>query len=289
MLTRTLARTATRAALLAAGLTVSAQSAHAVNVSPAMLYIDSRTREGTVTLFNGGQTPEEIDLGFQYGYHVAGDSGAVRLVLSETAPAGAPSAVTWLRAYPRRLVLAPGETQVVRIIVRPPAGLADGEYWARLVVNAVPQAAAVEQTRGQATMRLRIGTRVVGAVQYRVGHPTTSLAVEQASASRTGDRVDLSLALVRGGNAAWIGRLRAKLLAADGTVLGEHTEPLTVYNGIRWRFSLPAGGRAAQVAAVEYTLDTRRDDLPAGTALPAAAVSGRVNLSEGAANAAHGR
>lgn len=279
-----------RAALVAAAaLAFGAREAAAVNVSPAVLYIDARTREGVVTLYNSGKQAEEIELGFQWGTHVSDADGVVRLVLADSAPAGAPSALPWLRAYPRRLVLAPGESQVVRVIVRPPAGLAAGEYWARLVVNAVPQVPAVEKTQGQATMRLRIGTRIVGGLHYRVGRLSTSLSVERASAARGGDKVHLTLDLARGGNAAFIGRLRARLLDARGAVVGaEHVEPITVYRGLRWRFTIPTAD-AARVASVEYTLDTERADLPQGTVLRADPVQGRVNLSEGAANAAHGR
>lgn len=279
-----------RAALVAAAaLAFGAREAAAVNVSPAVLYIDARTREGVVTLYNSGKQPEEIELGFQWGTHVSDADGVVRLVLADSAPAGAPSALPWLRAYPRRLVLAPGESQVVRVIVRPPAGLAAGEYWARLVVNAVPQVPAVEKTQGQATMRLRIGTRIVGGLHYRVGRLSTSLSVERASAARDGDKVHLTLDLARGGNAAFIGRLRARLLDAHGAVVGaEHVEPITVYRGLRWRFTIPAAD-AARAAAVEYTIDTDRADLPEGTVLRADPVQGRVNLSEGAANAARSR
>jgi len=286
----TLFRTTARAALVAAAaLALGAREAAAVHVSPAVLYIDARTREGVVTLYNSGKHPEEIELGFQWGAHVSDAEGVVRLVLADSAPADAPSALSWVRAYPRRLVLAPGESQVVRIIVRPPAGVAAGEYWARLVVNAVPQVPAVEQTQGQATMRLRIGTRIVGGLHFRVGRLSTSLAVERASARRDSGKVHLTVDLARGGNAAFIGRVRARLLDAGGAVVGtEYVEPITVYRGVRWRFSIPAAD-AARVATVEYTFDTQRDDLPDGTALRADPVQGRVNLGEGAANAARGR
>lgn len=282
--------TTARAALVtAAALAFGAREAEAVNVSPAVLYIDARTREGVVTLYNSGTYPEEIDLGFLWGSHVSDEAGVVRLVLADSAPAGSPSALSWLRAYPRRLVLAPGESQVVRVIVRPPAGVATGEYWARLVVNAVPQVPAVEQSQGQATMQLRIGTRIVGGLHFRVGRPTTSLSVERAVAVREGEKVHLTLDLARGGDAAFIGRVRARLLDAEGAVVGtEHVEPITVYRGLRWRFTVLSAD-AARVMAVEYVLDTERPDLPAGTALRAAPVQGRVVLGEGAANAARSR
>lgn len=282
--------TMVRAAIIAAAaVAFGADEAAAVNVSPAMLYIDARTREGVVTLYNSGRLAEEIELGFQWGSHLSDADGVVRLVLTDSAPAGAPSAIPWLRAYPRRLVLAPGESQVVRVIVRPPTGVTPGEYWARLVVTAVPQTPAIEQTRGEAMMRLRIGTRIVGGVHYRVGRPSTSISVQRASAARDGNKVNLTLDFARGGNAAFIGRMRARLLDASGHTVGEeYVEPITLYQGLRWRFSIPVA-EAARVVAVEYTLDTQREDLPQGTVLRADPVQGRVELGAGAANAARSR
>src|SRR5204862_7437145 len=47
-----------------------------------------------------------------------------------------PSAAAWVQAFPRRLTIAPLERQTVRLLVTPPAGLPDGEYWARLIISA---------------------------------------------------------------------------------------------------------------------------------------------------------
>lgn len=287
MRTGLIRRSATALIVLAA-LAATPRRAEAVNVSPAVVIIDGRSREGIVTLTNSGDHPEEIDLAFQYGSSVADAAGNVRLVLADSAPAGAPSAVGWVRAFPRRLVLGAGERQVVRILVSPPAGLTAGEYWARLVVSAVPQGQAVEQRQGDATMRLRIGTRIVAAVHYRVGRLTSGLTAGNAEAYREGDNVDLALDLTRHGNAAFIGRLRMRYIAADGTPIGdEHVEPLTLYPAaIRRRFRMPASAAAARAVAVEYVIDTDRPDMPAGQVIRAQPVRGRATLAGGAAGAA---
>lgn len=275
-------RPASIALIVLAALTVTPRSAAAVNVSPAVVIIDASTREGVVMLRNGGEHPEEIELSFQFGSVVADDSGNARLVLSDSAPAGETSAVAWLRAFPRRLVLGPGESQLVRIMVRPPQGLASGEYWARLVVSAVPQGTALEQQQGNATMRLRVGTRIIAGVHYRVGRMGTGVTATNGRAVLDGENVNLTLDLNRSGNAAFIGRLRVRYLAADGSpVGGEYVEPLTLYAAdLRRRFRMPV--RAGAVA-LEYTLDTERPDLPPGSVVRAQPVRGHVDISAGAA------
>jgi P pilus assembly chaperone PapD len=288
MLYTGLVRRSASTALIVAALLATPRPAMAVNVSPAVVIIDGRSREGVVTLRNGGEQPEEIELTFQHGSSVADSYGNVRLVLSDSAPKGEPSAIGWVRAFPRRLVLAPGETQTVRILVRPPQGLAAGEYWARLVVSAVPQGAATEQQQGAATMRLRIGTRIVAAVHYRVGRLATGIGAAGAQAARDGDNVDLTVNLARQGNAAFVGRLRARLIGADGSPMGaEYVEPLTLYAAdLRRRFRIPAAAAATGAVAVEFTFDTDRTDLPAGAVVRAQPTRGRVSINGGAAPAA---
>jgi P pilus assembly chaperone PapD len=288
MLHTGLVRRSASAALILAALLATPRPAVAVNVSPAVVIIDGRSREGVVTLRNGGEHPEEIELTFQHGTSVADGHGNVRLVLSDSAPSGAQSALGWVRAFPRRLVLAPGETQTVRIMVRPPQDLAAGEYWARLVVSAVPQGAGTEQQHGAATMRLRIGTRIVAAVHYRVGRLATGLGATGATAERDGENVDLTVNLARQGNAAFVGRLRARFIRADGSPVGdEYVEPLTLYAAdLRRRFRIPAKAVGAGAVAVEFTFDTDRTDLPAGAVVRAQPTRGRVSITGGAAAAA---
>ena len=138
-LDRVLGRCCARTARIVLVLTVLslAEAAHAaaVAVSPVAVYISSRDRTGMLTLFNPGTRPEEIQVDFAYGYPTSDADGNVSVSVVDSVPEGDPPAVSWLRAFPRRLVLEPGQRQVMRIMVQPPAGLAEGEYWARALVR----------------------------------------------------------------------------------------------------------------------------------------------------------
>ncbi|HEV2149956.1 MAG TPA: hypothetical protein VGR37_21340 [Longimicrobiaceae bacterium] len=262
------------AALLLLGL---ATRAAAVTVSPSALFIDSRTRTGTLTLYNGGTLPEEVEVSFGFGYPVSDANGTVHVELADSAAPGEPSIVPWARAFPRRLVLQPGQRQVLRVLVQPPADLPDGEYWGRVLVRARGGQPPIEQTSGDVRMQLNVETVIATALMFRKGPVHTGVAVRDARAETTPEGVQLTLDVAREGNAAYLGRIRAQLVAPDGRVQSEVEDAVAVYRSLRRRFvfPVPAGGLRPGYT-VRYTLDTERPDLPASGPVRAAPVAGTV-------------
>ncbi len=278
---RSLIKLIPRGRTLAAALALlacAAGRAHAVSVSPTALYIDSRTRTAVLTLYNPGSLPEEITIDFAYGYPQADSAGNVSVPTTRTPPAGEPSAMAWLRAFPRRLLLQPGQRQIVRVLVEPPANLAEGEYWARILVSSRGGQPPIEQTQGDVRLQLNVTTTLVMAANYRKGDLRTGVAVTASEARRTADGVRLQVDLTRTGNAAYLGRMRAEQLDTRGTVLATLNDDVAVYRGMRRRltFAVPAG---ATPASVRIHLDTEREDLPPGGALPAAPVDQRIPVT----------
>lgn len=255
-------------------LPASAALVRAVSVSPMSVFMNHNTRTGTITLYNPNPLPEEIDISFAFGYPVSDSTGEVTVPLHEHAPDGEPSAVAWLRAFPRRLILEPGQQQVVRILAQPPADLADGEYWSRVLITATGGRPPVEQ-QVQPDVRVAISMRtiVVASLNYRKGRPSTSVAVEAATAERIDGGVRFTIDMVRGGNAAYLGRIRVQALDASNRVLAEQEDVLSVYRDLRRRFEFSG---AAEVAAIRYTLETQRPELGQSNIIAAPAVSGSV-------------
>lgn len=270
-----------RTAALALVLTlVGAREAAAVSVSPTALYIDSRTRTGVLTLHNPGTLPEEITVDFAYGYPQSDTAGNIAVALTREPAAGEPSALGWMRAFPRRLVLQPGQRQVVRVMVDAPAGLAEGEYWARVLVTSKGGQPPIEQTRGDQVLHLEVQTTLVMAANYRNGDVRTGVTVTSAAARRTGAEVALQLELERTGNAAFLGSLRADLVDARGTVLGSAFDDLAVYRTMRRRLTIPVPEGAAGPLQLRLTINTERDDLPAGGALPVPPITQQLPVAQ---------
>jgi hypothetical protein len=258
--------------------------APAVTVSPAALYIDSRSRSATLTLYNPGTLPEEIEISFAFGYPRTDGEGNIQVLLvpPDSVAAGEPSAAGWLRAFPQRLVLQPDQRQVVRILAQPPAELADGEYWARVLVLSRGGQPPVEQRQGDVTMQLAIETVIATPLSYRKGVQTTGVQVDSVVAERTPDGLRVTFDLTRTGSAAYLGRLRLELVAPNGAILAEGEESIAVYRTLRRRalfpreLEIPAGSR------IRYVLDTERPDLGRGGALPVPPLSGTISIAEAA-------
>jgi hypothetical protein len=166
---------------------------------------------------------------------------------------------------------------MVRILVTAPPALEDGEYWARVLVSASGAEAPVELKAGQANVTLNIRSVVAVATNYRHGRVATSLEVDGASATAGSGSVRLLLDLDRGGNAAWLGRVEAQVVDAEGRVVGSSAEDVVVYRPLRWGVTIPLerpleGGPFA----VRYSLAAERPDEQPGTILEAPAVRGSV-------------
>lgn len=263
-------------ALVVLAVSAGAALVRAVSVSPMSVFIDHSTRAGTITLYNPNPLPEEIEISFAFGYPQSDSTGEVTVPLSEQAPEGEPSAVGWLRAFPRRLVLEPGQQQVVRVLAQPPTDLADGEYWSRVLITATGGRPPVEQ-QVQPDVRVAISMRtiVVASLNYRKGEQTTGISVDSAGALRTADGLQLTLDMSRLGSAAYLGRIRIDLLAADGSVVGEEEDVVSVYHTLRRRFVFPG---AEDVVRVRYTLETERPELGQANIIRAPAVTSTVEV-----------
>jgi hypothetical protein len=249
--------------------------AWAVAVSPSALFLDTRSPAGTLTLYNGGSRPEELEISFAFGYPQAGEDGVVRVEMVDTAPAGEPSIVPWMRAFPRRLVLQPGQRQTLRVMVQPPADLPPGEHWGRVLIHSRGGQAPIEQQQGGVRMQINVETVIATAVLFRKGEVNTGITVA-GTAAPAAEGVRVSLDLARQGNAAFLGRVVTELVAPDGRVVAEREDAVSVYHTLRHVVVLPLpAGTAAAGYTVRYRADTDRPDLPPGS-LSAAAVTGTV-------------
>ena len=275
---RALARALGGAMAVLGLLTLAAGTAQAVTVSPTAVYITSKNPSALLTLINTGSRPEEIELSIGFGYPVSDTAGVLRVDIVDTAASGEPSLTSFLRVFPRRLVLQPGQRQVVRVMVAMPAGAADGEYWGRVLVRSRGGEPPIEQTQGAVRMQLSLETTFATAVFFQKGEVKTGVEISSAAAHRMGDSVQFTLDLKRAGNSAFLGRIRAELVDAKGGSVAEVEDVVAVYRTLRRRFVLRTGKPLpAGAYTVRYLVDTERPDLPPqGPTKVADAVRGSV-------------
>src|SRR2546427_754945 len=265
-----------------------------VLVAPHAVYIDHARRNGTVTLYNPNPEPAEITISTAFGYPVTDSLGHFALRTVEHPDSMLPSAAEWVQAFPRRLTIASLERQTVRLLVTPPAGLPDGEYWARLIISArggrlpiggVGDTAAV---RGQ--LNLVVNTNI--GVAYRKGPVATGVALSNLRVRirrdsvevwsrlerRLRDSVEVWSRLERRLTAAYVGTVRATLVDSTGKVRSTLSAPIAVYFVMEPRYALAVAGLAPGLYWLRYELVTDREDLDPAVVLQASAVRDSVEL-----------
>jgi hypothetical protein len=255
-------RHAALAAILA-GAALVAANAGSIVVAPTAVYMNHETRSAELTLFNPGQVAEEVVIETIFGFPATDAEGRLHLFVDAegTDPR---SAAGWLRAFPDRVVVPPGGRQVVRIFGDPPAELADGEYWARLVVTARGQSLPVQDP---ATPDIRVGldleVRTLLAATYRKGPIQTGLDVGPLEPRIEEGHLVLQPRIQRTGNGAWIGSLSVRILDAAGAERWSADEQVAVYETYHRRFAYPVEALPPGRYSVETTFATDRDDVPA--------------------------
>ena len=245
-------------------------AAQGVLIAPTTVIIDARSRTSSILLVNQGEEPAEVDISTFFAYTVTDSTGQLQLHTPDSTETGLVSAAEWIRAFPRRMTIAPNSQQTVRLLITPPTDLPDGEYWARLAVLARGGRVPLETSTDTSAVNvgLSIEVRTLLPVLYRKGKVETGITLSGLRAARVADSVVVRGRLERRGNAAMIGTLRGELVDSAGRVRASFTQPVSTYLALEPRFVTPADS----VPSGEYTLrmevSPERRDLPPEALLP---------------------
>jgi len=131
---------------------VQAQGAGDLVVSPTRVVLEGRTRSAQLGLVNKGSSTATYRISV-INMHMSEDGSMTEVA---TPAKGQQFADKLFRYSPRQVTLEPGASQAIRLLLRKPKDLPDGEYRSHMMLRAVPDAAgqSVESTGTGAAVRL---------------------------------------------------------------------------------------------------------------------------------------
>lgn len=273
-----------RRCLVAASLLLGlAATAHAqgVVVAPHAVFMDARTRSASVNLYNPGTEPAEVAISSFFGYPATDSLGHFLLVTPDSAQAaGMPSADGWVEAFPRRVTIAPLQRQTIRLLARPPQGLADGEYWSRLVISAKGGSLPVTgiDTTSSISIGLTLEVRTIIPLLYRKGKLTTGVTVSDLRWERAGDSLVMRAKLRRQGTAAFLGTARGALVDDRGATVSRFERPIAIYYDADPAFELSAPSAAGRYL-LRLEVVSERTDIPQDLLLRSPPVTDSVQVT----------
>ena len=116
--------------------TATSYSLRDVLVAPTRILFEGRERTAQVVLVNRGDSEHSYSIAFKE-YRMASD-GSMETIDEETVDNRFAS--PYIRFTPRRVVLKPGQNQMVRMMLRKPSDLSPGEYRSHLSFSVIPDA-----------------------------------------------------------------------------------------------------------------------------------------------------
>ena len=250
---------------VATTLLLAGNLAAGVLVAPTVVLLSDKNRTARFDVNNPSSTPQEVTISLAYGLPESDSIGNVRVMIQDTNVTDPRSAMEWVKAFPRQMVIPPNGTQVVRFVVNPPKGLADGEYWARVVVRSKESEQAIPppSEEGAITTKLNMIMQTAIMLKYRTGALSSLVAVTGSTASRTDSSVVVTMNMENRGNVSYVGVLTCRLLDGDKKEISRAQSDLAVYRQLRRRMELPLKGLAGRCSVeVSLTTEGRTDVAP---------------------------
>jgi P pilus assembly chaperone PapD len=236
-------------------------------VSPTRVVFEGPTRNAEVALVNRGTKPALYRIVFEQR-RVTEDG---RMFDLPKLPDGEIGADQLVRYTPHQVVIKPGETQLVRIQLRKPSTLVEGEYRSHLTFRAVPE--KTTGPSGNDDTANSVGVFLIPiygvSIPVLVRHGQLSAQASFSDAAFTAATADappiLSLTLNRAGAASLYGDLIVRLRPRVGqdVIVGRFSS-LSVYTAISRRLlraalELPkdyAGGGRLFISYVDHVDNT---------------------------------
>jgi hypothetical protein len=195
-------------AALGSFMAMPATAAGDLLVAPTRLVLDG-ARGTEVILNNIGSETATYRISLELR-RMAADGSMEEVSLAES-NALEKQALAMISYAPRRVVLAPNQPQSVRVGIRPPADLADGEYRAHMLFRAIPAARPVAAPSA-APQGLSISLQPIYGITIpviiRKGKLTASAAISGARIAQKGGQNELIVALSRSGGRSVYGGIK---------------------------------------------------------------------------------
>ena len=228
-----------------------------LNVTPKFVFLDGSRRSVPVHVSNSGDQELEAWIEVRFGYVSSDDTGKITIVADSASMADEPSAAGWIKAFPERFILGVGETQTVRFAAYPPAGLAAGEYWARVYITGKPRKPPAVKNAGVVIL-----PQVGVPFHYRNGSMTTGLDVIDANSAVSDKALNVTMKLAKKGNASYWGLRVMRLINESGNVVRTLTRNVVVYKTLTMRDKIDRADIPSGMYSLEYEFVTgKRMDL----------------------------
>jgi len=202
-----------------------------IAVSPLALFVDNNSRSGDMTIFNQGTEPKEINIKLNYGYIDYDSLGRSFLNMDDTITSKGSSISSYLMVYPKKLILQPGTSQTVKLMVKNTNLLPDGTYWTRIITESKDIKKQIDSTNigDKVSVGLSIKFNMVSAFIFQKGKLNTLVNLHSLTTLTDSANVKLLLDFSREGNSPFFGTCKINIYDQQGDEVSTNEETFAAY------------------------------------------------------------
>ncbi len=247
-------------------LGLSFSSADALKITLKRVVFEGAKRSEVLTLINSADRPMTYRIGWRH-YIMTEEESLVHIKDGEPLPLAIKPVTDMVRYAPRRVTIPPRSSQQIRLMLRTPAGLADGEYRSHLWIRPEEDverfrkevARDSEKTGRKTGVTVRLLTGVTMPVIVRKGALSVTAQVTNLVASQTEGFVNTSFYIAREGSRSVYGDL--DFVCNDGGYLLHSAKGIALYEEVKGRkFNMKIEREADQPACKNLTVQYYETD-----------------------------
>ncbi|HEX6983642.1 MAG TPA: hypothetical protein VF181_12855 [Balneolaceae bacterium] len=238
----------------------AAQAKAQVSIAPTSLFFTEQSRFSSLTVSNGGDTPQEISISMKFGYPTTQNGNLV--IASDSVLAQKKSMASWIKVFPRSFTLQPHQRQVVRFVARAPQGLKDGGYWSRVKITSSAVSAPIGTVgANQVGAQINLIVNQVISAHYRTGKAATDVEVTSIDFTQKDNTGSVAVSMKQTGNTPFIGSIGFVITNENGDKVYQTNTTNSVYTTITRNFNIDL----SKIESGKYTISgmiiSQRNDI----------------------------
>lgn len=259
-------------------LFLSIHSFAQVIISPYIVLINENNRFGNFIVQNEASETYEVTVSFVFGFPQSDSLGNLSMKYINNPDSTYPSAVEWIKAFPRKFFLEPKQRQLIRMMVVPNKDLSPGTYWARIITSASPTSTTTDTIKQGISAKIKFVLNQITTLLYRVGDNESKAQFTNYFVKKDSSGASVFTSLEREGNSPFFGSVVVSVSNDSDRVLEEKTEKISLYYNLTKKISfekLKPGSYSAEIKII----NNEKEDIPESNIKPAEPIIRRIQFS----------
>mgnify|MGYP000324320219 CR=1 FL=1 len=244
-----------------------------VGMKPMLIVIDNVSRTATVEIINPMKDIREFNIELLFAYPKYDSLGKSILIYDDSVMAKEYSLSSYLKIYPKKLIIPPGESQVVRLIVKDLPRDDGKTYWTRIIASSKPMTQQIDTLKklsdtSAITASIVIGTRMNGLVVLNNGNVTSSIDFDEYKRYSDSSSIYLVCKFDKAGTSPFLGKADVKLYDSNNNIIIKREEKVSIYENCNLEFKFDKKNLSKGKLKVEITVSNEKEEVPVELRLP---------------------